>query len=80
MQQHTDENTPQLARKPRHHSREEQPKPYLLIRNVLNLIFMIGAIVGVAIYFFSNESIGTIVVLCAMLFKIVECSLRMLRR
>ncbi|MBR1468816.1 MAG: hypothetical protein IJ605_01690 [Prevotella sp.] len=51
----------------------------LKIRNFLNLIFMIGAVIGVAIYLFADEFSGTIVVLSAMSFKIVECSLRLIR-
>lgn len=49
------------------------------LRNVLNLIFMLGAIVGVAIYLLGNTTVGTIVILAAMSFKIVECSLRLIR-
>ena len=49
------------------------------LRNVLNLIFMIGAIIGVAIYLLGNTTVGTIVILAAMSFKIVECSLRLIR-
>lgn len=49
------------------------------LRNVLNIIFMLGAIIGVAIYLLGDSTIGTIVILAAMSFKIVECSLRLIR-
>lgn len=59
-----------------HHSR---PDRYLGLRNVLNLIFMLGALVGVGVYFFGNQQVGTIVILVAMLFKIVECVFRFIK-
>lgn len=49
------------------------------IRQVLNVIFMLGAIVGVIIFFISNEFIGTIVILCAMAFKMMEYIIRFMR-
>ena len=49
------------------------------LRNVLNIIFMLGAIIGVAIYLLGDTTIGTIVILADMSFKIVECSLRLIR-
>jgi len=59
------------------HRREEDR--FLPIRNVLNLIFILGALVGVGLYFFFNRQMGTFVVLGAMVFKIVECILRFIR-
>ncbi len=62
-----------------HHQRPEHEKDHLLpLRQWLNIIFMVGALVGVAIYFFGSQTTGTIVILAAMAFKIVECSLRLL--
>ena len=49
------------------------------LRNVLNIIFMLGAIIGVAIYLLGDTTVGIIVILAAMSFKIVECSLRLIR-
>lgn len=46
------------------------------LRNWLNIIFMTGAIVGMIIYFFSDNTIGTFIILAAMVFKIVETALR----
>lgn len=48
------------------------------LRNWLNLIFMIGAVAGILIYFFGDQTIGTIVILVAMVFKIVESAIRFL--
>ena len=50
-----------------------------MIRNVLNIIFMVLAVVGVVIYLCAdNSTIGVYVILAAMVFKMVECCLRML--
>lgn len=65
----------------RHHRREEEPAPdkTLKARNVLNIIFMLGAIVGVIIYLWVDHNAGVITVLAAMVFKIVECCIRFIR-
>lgn len=66
----------------RHHQRQE-PKErdkYFKLRNVLNIIFMIGAIVGCAVFYDSDHIIGTIIIFIAMAFKFVECALRLFNR
>ena len=57
--------------------RERRDHPHL--RNILNIIFMIGAIIGIVLYFLVGTTIGTIVILTAMAFKIVECSFRLIQ-
>lgn len=65
---------------PRRHRGETQPqKRFLRLRNWLNIIFMLGAIVGMLTYTFAGQFIGTIIIICAMLFKVVECCLRFMR-
>lgn len=52
------------------------------IRNILNLIFMIGAVVGVILYLQKNEQthmMGLYIILISMCFKIAESSLRMFK-
>lgn len=49
------------------------------IRNILNIIFMIGAVVGVIWYLTSDKTIGTYIILISMCFKIAESSLRMIK-
>jgi hypothetical protein len=52
------------------------------IRNILNLIFMIGAVVGVILYLSKNEerhNLGLYIILIAMCFKIAESSMRMIK-
>lgn len=48
------------------------------IRNWLNIIFMITAVVGV-IYYLKDKYVGTYIILFAMCFKIAESSLRMIK-
>lgn len=63
----------------RHHRRKELNEDYdqfLMLRQVLNLIFMIGAVVGVIIFLTGKTTVGTIVILAAMVFKIAECAFR----
>lgn len=66
---------------PRHRRGEEykQPDKFFKIRNILNIIFIIGAIAGMIVYFFSSHFAGTIIIIGAMLFKTVECCLRFFR-
>lgn len=77
----TEENTEQLAKKPtREHLRLEREKdPYMKLRQWLNIIFMVGAVVGMAVYFLVNNTTGTYIILASMIFKIVECVLRFLK-
>ena len=61
---------------PRHHHRKDVPDKFLKLRNVLNLIFMLGAIVGVAAYMLSDQDTGIYIIMGSMAFKVVECTLR----
>lgn len=49
------------------------------IRNLLNLIFMILAVVGVIYYLTKDRTVGTYIILFSMCFKIAESSLRMIK-
>jgi len=48
------------------------------IRNWLNMIFMVMAVVGVIVYL-KDKMTGTYIILIAMCFKIAESSLRMMK-
>lgn len=63
----------------RQHKRGDNPDQYIHIRQWLNIIFMLGAIVGLCVYFFGDKTVGTYFVLVAMLFKMVECVLRFIK-
>lgn len=55
-------------------------KTVFIIRQVLNIIFMIGAVIGAALYWFQPEqTLGILVVMTAMFFKMAECVLRFRR-
>ena len=74
------DNDSGLARKPRHrmHSDEEDGSNHMLpLRNILNAIFMLGALVGVIVYYIGYTTPGIIIVLVAMAVKMVECAIRM---
>ena len=64
----------------RHHEEKNKEDRFFRIRNVLNIIFIIGALVGLVLYFASDHTSGTIVILAAMVFKIVESCLRFFDR
>ena len=59
--------------------REKVNDKYIVLRNILNIIFMVVALIGVVVYFFGNQNTGTIIILIAMAFKIVECVFRFMK-
>lgn len=64
-----------------HRRGEENEEPrnrkVFIIRQMLNIIFMIGAVVGAALYWFQpEETLGILVIMTAMFFKMAECVLR----
>nr|WP_311151019.1 hypothetical protein [uncultured Prevotella sp.] len=69
-----------VRRPERRRNKREVTDRFLPIRQWLNIIFMLGAIVGVAVYFLSdNTTVGTIIILVSMVFKMVESLLRFIR-
>jgi len=69
-----------LVRPTRHHRREEKGRgKFFVLRNILNIIFIIGAAVGMLVYFFKNDEVGMIIVLGAMAFKMCECVIRLVK-
>ena len=73
-------NEPQPIRQPRHHRRNKYDDKYFVIRNILNIIFILGAIAGMAVFYFHDQTLGTIIILTAMAFKIAECCFRFIRQ
>ena len=63
----------------RPHSRGERSDRFFMIRNILNIIFMIGAVVGVLVLYFHDKTIGTVIILVSMVFKMAECCFRLIR-
>ncbi|MBR5083600.1 MAG: hypothetical protein IKX33_03295 [Prevotella sp.] len=70
-----------LSERPDHRIKKERAHDHTLaLRNVLNIIFMIGAVIGAVLYFFTDHTtIGIYIVLGAMAVKMAECCIRMLR-
>ncbi len=59
--------------------KEKNRRRILILRNVLNIIFMLVAIAGVIIYMTVDKEIGMYAVLISIPFKITESAIRMLR-
>ncbi|MBP3835406.1 MAG: hypothetical protein J6E45_05725 [Prevotella sp.] len=58
---------------------EKRRDPFLPVRNILNIIFMLLAVVGVIVYLTKHTDTGIIIVLVAMGFKMIECILRFIK-
>lgn len=64
----------------RHHRKSDNGNDrFIVLRQILNIIFMLTAVVGVVIYLVHSERLGIIIVLASMIFKIIECVLRLLK-
>ncbi|MBQ3700871.1 MAG: hypothetical protein II886_13365 [Prevotella sp.] len=50
-----------------------------VIRNWLNIIFMLGAIVGLVFYFNHQKETGIYIILVSMVIKFAEAALRMFK-
>lgn len=64
------------------HRKEEQAANdhFRTTRQWLNLIFMIGGIVGVVLYLYlTPQTVGIIVILASMVVKFIECALRFIK-
>lgn len=68
------------------HSRGEEgemtksEKRVFIIRQILNIIFMVVALVGAALYWFMDDpTMPTLVIMTAVFFKMAECVLRFKR-
>lgn len=51
-----------------------------VIRNWLNFIFIIGAIIGMLIYYKGNQTTGIYIILGSMIIKFTESALRMIKK
>ena len=53
-----------------------------VVRNILNILFMLGAVIGVVLFLSKNEEkhqMGLYIIMVSMCFKIAESSLRMFK-
>lgn len=60
----------------RHNHRKPLERRLLMLRNVLNIIFMVTAVTGVYFYLKVDERQGIIIVLVAMAIKLLESAIR----
>ena len=76
------ENQNSTVRRPDHRMhRQERKDRFLYIRQWLNIIFMVGAVIGVILYFaLADQTIGIIIILISMVFKFTEAALRLFRQ
>lgn len=58
------------------HRHKRSGGKFIMLRNILNIIFMIIAIVGVIIYFASSAFMGVVVIGIGMVVKITEFCIR----
>lgn len=70
-----------LYRRRRGQEQEEEigEDKYRMLRQILNILFMLGAIVGVIVYLKYGRDLGTIIILVSMAFKLAECVFRLLK-
>ncbi len=52
---------------------------FFKLRNILNIIFIILAIIGMVIYFYSDQFIGGAILITCVFIKLAECVLRIIR-
>lgn len=51
----------------------------LKIRNVLNIIFMLGCVIGMIFYFKNDRDTGLYIIMVAVPFKIAESAIRLFK-
>lgn len=50
-----------------------------LLRNILNTIFIIGALIGMSLFYLGHKETGTYIIIVAMAFKFIEVVVRLLK-
>jgi fatty acid desaturase len=67
-----------------HHAPLHAQRPrdrYFKIRNILNILFMLGAVIGLIVWYISSsKTAGLIIILVAVVLKIIEVALRMFHK
>ena len=78
----TEENESNLVRPPhRRRPLRENKNKVSALRQWLNIIFMVGAVIGVILYFaLADQTVGIIIILISMVFKFTEAALRLFRQ
>ncbi len=52
---------------------------FFRVRNVLNIIFIILTLVGMAVFFYSSRYAGGLILIACVGIKLIECVLRIIR-
>lgn len=60
----------------RHRKPQKERDRFFVVRQILNVLFMIGAIAGCIVYLKVNDRMGAVLIIIAMAFKMAECVLR----
>lgn len=61
-------------------TKTEKRSKVFIIRQIMNIIFIIGAIIGAILYWTEPEpTLGILVIMTSMFFKMAECVLRFKR-
>lgn len=69
-----------LDRRHHHRNADSANDRFRAIRQWLNIVFMLGAVAGVLVYIFHTpQTLGIIIILIAMVFKLIECALRFIK-
>lgn len=83
LEEKTNTNETQYAVRPHHKQKRliDNNDDMLKYRNILNIIFMVLAIVGVIVYTQTDYKItATIILIVAVVLKFIEVALRMFRK
>lgn len=51
---------------------------FFKLRNILNIIFMLLAIIGMVLYFYKSQEVGGVILVAAVFVKLTECVLRIM--
>lgn len=70
---------------PRHHRSEQDNDDYrttllFKVRTVLNIIFILGIVAGMLVYFLNDKVTGMLVLACCVPVKMAESIIRMLKK
>lgn len=61
----------------RHHRKPEKERgKFFLLRQILNVIFMLVAVAGCVVYVKVDYRMGAVIIIIGMAFKMAECALR----
>ncbi len=63
----------------REQQKEKNQRKLFILRNVLNLIFMLVATVGLIWYFVGDKNTGLIIIICSIPLKMTSTALRFLK-